>query len=379
VLPVEVSNLSFESLPDFGILAYRYVVAPNEAGAYGGRPYLRFVQGFRLDLDHIRNELFPKLVARNPDVPGAHAALVHEDGPEDGVAFDEPVALLPGYRVVVSDRDPAWVATRVARLSRLLIAVAGLLLLVIAGGLGFTLRAVKQEVDLADRKSDFVAAVTHELRTPLTGIKMYADLLKAGWVRDEATRNEYVGFMATETDRLARLVSRVLDFARSERGHRDVEPVSLETPIREVERDFGPHVREKGFSLEVRIETKEPARADPDAVKQILLNLLENAVKYAADAEDRRIEVVCDSADGEVTLEVIDHGPGVPKPERERIFTDFYRPGEELTRETPGAGLGLALVKRLSESMGGSIEVLETPGGGATFRVRLGSALSRNT
>jgi signal transduction histidine kinase len=373
ILSVEVSALNFKSLPDVGILAYRFVDAPNETRSFGGQPVLRYVQGFKLDLDYLRNTLFPDLVARELDgLPGANVALLPETRRAEGsVAYEEPVPLLPGYRLVVTDSDPKWVAERVASLSRLLAGAAGLLLLVIAGGLGFTLRAVKQEMDLAGRKSDFVAAVTHELRTPLTGIKMYADMLKAGWVKDDSTRDEYVGFMAAETDRLARLVNRVLDFARTDRGRAEVAPVDLSEPVREVVRDFGPHVREKGFVLSVRHETERRAAANADAVKQILLNLLENAVKYAAGAGEKSIDVVVADAADRVALSVIDRGPGVPEAERDRIFTDFYRPGEEMTREAPGAGLGLALVRRLAESMGGAAEVRETPGGGATFRVTL--------
>jgi len=372
ILSVEVSSLRFEELSDFGIYAYRYVDAPNETGAFTGQPVLRYVQGFRLDLGYIRDTLFPALVEADLDLIGARVALVPTSAPVGpGTAYSESIPQLPGYRIAVEDADPDWVGKRVARLSFLLIGVAALLLLVIAGGLGFTLRAVRQEVRLARRKSDFVAAVTHELRTPLTGIKMYADMLKAGWVKDEGTRDEYVGFMAAETDRLARLVNRVLDFARTEHRRSPVVPLDLSEPVREVERDFGPWMKERGFALSIDIRTERRASANRDAVKQILLNLVENAVKYAADAADRTVRVVvADGKDG-IDLSVIDRGPGIPESERERIFTDFYRPGEELTREAPGAGLGLALVRRLAESMGGRVEVRETEGGGATFRVRL--------
>jgi signal transduction histidine kinase len=200
---------------------------------------------------------------------------------------------------------------------------------------------------------------------------MYADLLQAGWVKDEETKREYIGFMAGETDRLARLVNRVLDFARSERGSRPVAPLDLAEPIRDVERSIGPFVAEKGFALEVEIGVARRALADADAIKQILLNLVENAVKYADSATDRRIHLTLTEEDGRAILAIADHGPGVPREERERIFMDFYRLGEELTRETTGTGLGLALVRRLAEAMGGEVGLSKTPGGGATFRVSL--------
>jgi signal transduction histidine kinase len=166
----------------------------------------------------------------------------------------------------------------------------------------------------------------------------------------------------------------VLDFARTDRGSRPVRPMDLEGPIREVERDFGPFIDEKGFLLIVDIEDRRRVLADADAVKQILLNLLDNAVKYAARAKDRRITLSTRPAGSHTVLSVADHGPGVAEEERGRIFADFYRTGEEMTRETTGAGIGLALVKRLTEGMGGTVEVLPNEGGGAVFEVRLRTA-----
>ena len=370
---VVLSPFMFLASAERGLLAYRYVDVPNETKTWEDLPFLRYVQGFSIDEEWLLGTFLPDLTARYLDVPGARAALVLEGAarPPGRAVFDDAVALLPGYRLVVTDDDPGWVERRVSRMAAVLLASSIGLLLVISGGLLFTIRAVREEVRLAGRRSDFVSAVTHELRTPLTGIKMYADLLKAGWVKDDATRDEYVGFMADEADRLARLVNRVLDFARTDRGRRTVEPLELSGPIREVERDFGPQMAEKGFTLDVRIEDDGAVLAEPDAVKQILLNLLENAVKYAAGAEDRTVTVRV-VAEGERTvLTVEDHGPGIPPAERDRVFVDFYRTGEELTREAAGTGIGLALVRRLAEGMNGRAEARETPGGGATLRVEL--------
>jgi len=370
---VVLSPFMFLASAERGLLAYRYVDVPNETKTWEDLPFLRYVQGFSIDEEWLLGTFLPDLSARYLDVPGARAALVLEGAarPPGRTVFDDAVALLPGYRLVVTDDDPGWVERRVSRMAAVLLASSLGLLLVISCGLLFTIRAVREEVRLAGRRSDFVSAVTHELRTPLTGIKMYADLLKAGWVKDDATRDEYVGFMADEADRLARLVNRVLDFARTDRGRRTVEPLDLAGPIREVERDFGPQMAEKGFDLDVRIEDDGAVLADPDAVKQILLNLLENAVKYATGAEDRTVTVRVAAAGDRTALTVEDHGPGIPPGERDRVFVDFYRTGEELTREASGTGIGLALVRRLAEGMDGRAEARETPGGGATLRVEL--------
>jgi signal transduction histidine kinase len=373
-IEVVTSAFLLKSAPEGDLLAYRYVDVPDvsQVASRSGR-YLRFVQGFTLDTGYITGPLFEDLTERYLGVPGGHAALTRteSEAPPGRLVMEEELPVLPGYRLTVTDLDPEWVSRRVKEQAMLFVIIAGGLLLVITTGLFFSFRAVRAELGLARRKSDFVAAVTHELRTPLTGIKMYADMLKEGWVKDESTRAEYVGFMASETDRLARLVNRVLDFARSEKSGRALEPLDLADPVAEVTRDFGPFVKENGFTLEIDLTDDRPVLACADAVKQILLNLLENAVKYAGEGGDRRLTIRT-APDGESTaLSVIDHGPGVQPEERSRVFEDFYRVGEELTRETSGAGIGLALVRRLVESMGGVVGVEETVGGGATFVVRL--------
>jgi signal transduction histidine kinase len=169
-------------------------------------------------------------------------------------------------------------------------------------------------------------------------------------------------------------VNRVLDFARTDKEGRETAPLGLEPVLREVVRDFGPYLEERGFSLDLSFEDERLVMADADAVKQILLNLLENAVKYAGDAGDRTIALSVEPRGDRCVLSVADHGPGVAAAERDRIFEDFYRPGEELTRVRPGSGIGLALVRRLSEAMGAFADVRDTPGGGATFRVHLRTA-----
>ncbi|MCU0725006.1 MAG: HAMP domain-containing histidine kinase [Planctomycetes bacterium] len=371
-LEVVLSPVFYVRDAEGGVLGWRYADVP----AARGPSFHRFVQGFRLDLDHLGSVLFPEIARRGLDVEGARAVLLPAGAaaPAGRVAFEEDPAPLPGFRVLVLDEDPDYVGRRVARLSLTLLAVAGGLLLVILTGLLFTARTVRQELDFARRKNDFVSAVTHELRTPLTGIRMYAEMLGAGWVKDEATKSDYVRFMAEETERLTRLVNRVLDFARAGRGPAALKPLDLAGPVREVERVFGPTLAARGARLAVEIVASPPALVDPDAVKQILLNLLENAAKYARPARDPTVTVRVAPEGAFVVLSVIDHGPGIPEPERDMVFLDFYRRGEELTREAPGTGLGLALVRRLAEASGGRAEVRETPGGGATFRVGFAAA-----
>jgi signal transduction histidine kinase len=247
-------------------------------------------------------------------------------------------------------------------------------LLLGAGALGlFALyRMVALTVGFAERRSNFVAAVSHELKTPLTAIRMYAEMLRDGMVPSPEKRQEYYGTITAESERLSRLIQNVLEFSRLERGSRDVELVvgSLGPLALEAAQVLGPHAEREGFRLEVDVPGDlPPVRFDRDALLQVLFNLVDNALKYARDASDRTIRIEGRVEQGGVRLAVRDAGPGVPEGQLSRIFEPFYRPGDELTRSSQGAGIGLALVRELSERMGAALRGVNVSGGG--FEVSL--------
>jgi signal transduction histidine kinase len=251
-------------------------------------------------------------------------------------------------------------------------ALAVLLILVGTIGLFAVDRMTRVVVDYAQRRSDFVAAVSHELKTPLTSIRMYAEMLRDGLVPSDDKRTEYYTTITDESERLSRLIDNVLEFSRLEQNRRGLSLVvgSLAEAIREATEKLRAHVEREGFRLNLDIEDGLPAvQFDRDGVTQLVFNLVDNALKYARHAETREIEIGLHHDNGRVELRVGDHGPGVPDDQLRRVFEPFYRLGEELTRTTEGTGIGLALVKELAEGMGAVVRGCNAIGGG--FEVRI--------
>jgi signal transduction histidine kinase len=258
------------------------------------------------------------------------------------------------------------------------------LLLVVAGGAGlFALyRMVAVALRFAEQRSNFVAAVSHELKTPLTAIRMYGEMLRDGLVADDAKRAEYYRTITAESERLSRLIDNVLEFARIERGER---PLALQTgdlgaEVATLCDALRPHAAESGFVLEVAAPAGLPAvRFDRDALAQVLVNLVDNALKYARGATRREVGVECAPVEGGLALRVRDHGPGVAPRELGRVFELFHRGESELTRATRGTGLGLALVRSLTRRMGAEVSARNIDGEGfeVTIRFPLAPAAER--
>ena len=244
-----------------------------------------------------------------------------------------------------------------------------------AAGLFALHRMVSVTVGYAERRSNFVAAVTHELKTPLTAIRMYAEMLRDGLAPNEAKRAEYTRTITDESERLSRLIDNVLEFARLERGRREVSlqagPVA--PVLEEAVAKLASHAAREGFALELAVEPAlPPVRFDRDALLQVLFNLVDNAMKYARTAGVRRVVLEARRASAGVVVAVRDFGPGVAPAHLAHIFEPFYRGENELTRGTQGTGIGLALVRELAQRMGAQVVGANLPDGG--FRVSLAFA-----
>jgi signal transduction histidine kinase len=252
-------------------------------------------------------------------------------------------------------------------------ALAVLLCIVALVGVIALYRMIAVVVHFAERRNNFVAAVSHELKTPLTSIRMYAEMLRDGLVPSEEKRNDYYRTISDESERLSRLIENVLEFSRVEKGSRDFNLTvgALGDVIAEAARNLQPHVERQGFRLEVRVDDDlPPVRFDRDAVVQMVFNLVDNSIKYAAGGEQPAIVIECRRTDaGGAAVSVRDFGPGVPRKHLTRIFEPFFRIEEELTRSTRGSGIGLALVKELGEAMGAAVSGANADGGG--FRVKV--------
>jgi signal transduction histidine kinase len=242
----------------------------------------------------------------------------------------------------------------------LLFRLSALLALAVVLGLYALYRMAAVQVRFAERRSNFVAAVSHELKTPLTAIRMYGEMLRDGMVENDAKRAEYYTTITAETERLSRLINNVLELSLLERQERPIQMVvgDVARVVQEVVEVFRTHAAREGFRIDVIAEPDLPAaQFDRDALTQVLFNLLDNALKYGRTQRELGIEVRCRrSAAGGVELSVADRGPGVEDSQLDTIFEPFYRAQNELTRTQKGTGIGLALVRGLVQRMRGHVE-----------------------
>lgn len=219
-------------------------------------------------------------------------------------------------------------------------------------------RASKEKLDELNRlKTEFISTVSHELRTPMSSIQGLAEVLQGGRVSDPAQRERYLGLLAGESARLSRFLHNVLDFGRIERQAMTYHfaPADLRAIVRDAVEVFRPAVEAEGFELAVRLpDGPVERRVDADAVKQALINLIDNAIKYSG--ENRMVEVeLIDGQDAAILVR--DRGIGIAPEDRERIFEKFYR-AENVRRLRPqGAGLGLKVVRHIMAAHGGEVRL----------------------
>jgi len=246
------------------------------------------------------------------------------------------------------------------------------LAMVLVGGFITLYRSGLSQIPLARQQQDFVSAVSHELKSPLTSIRMYGEMLKEGWA-DEEKRQSYYEFIHDESERLSRLISNVLQLANISRNEPqfDLKPTNVVELMSNTESKIASQIERAGFEL--RFTTADDAsRAmiciDADCFAQMIINLVDNAIKFSRDAEKKIIEIGCDCyGDNQVMFSVRDYGPGIAKDQMKKIFQLFYRSESELTRETVGTGIGLAIVHQLAVAMDGNVDMVNA-GPGAEFR-----------
>ena len=244
-------------------------------------------------------------------------------------------------------------------------------------GLFALYRMVAVVVAYAERRNNFVSAVTHELKTPLTAIRMYGEMLRDGVVPEESKRQQYYEIMTAETERLTRLIQNVLELSQLEQQRRPMKIVAGEVVpvVEEVLDVLRPHAEGQGFTFLLRTEEDLPlVRYDRDALVQVLFNVVDNALKYSRKAARKEIVLSCRRQGDGVVLAVSDRGPGVARQHLKKIFEPFYRAEDELTRTAKGTGIGLALVRGLVERMGGTVAGRNSQAGGFEIEVLLPAA-----
>jgi signal transduction histidine kinase len=327
-----------------------------------GRQYL---QGAWLDWDSIRQELLGEIRELLPAARLVPASPADAARPPSRIMAALPVRLMPGR--------PAGIPPPVRSPLRLPLAIAWACVLVAAAA--FTALLVGA-VSLSERRGAFVSAVTHELRTPLTTFQMYTEMLAEGMVVDAAQETDYLRTLQAEGTRLSHLVENVLAYARLERGRprRHQEAVPVPALLERITERLSERVRRAGMEIVVKVAPAAGAvsvRTDLGVVEQIVFNLVDNACKYAAGGEDKRIHLEAERAGRWIVLRVRDHGPGIVREERGRMFRPFCKSARHAAESAPGVGLGLALSRRLARQVGGRLRLIDGADAGACFELRL--------
>ena len=326
----------------------------------------RYIQGFAASLtEFLQAHLDPALL--NSALPETASYLVFYEGeilqPEAGDTSNQKPLLLHSSALPYPLSD-FQLAITVGSLPQspahqLVNVLAVFLSLLFFGGLLGIYRLTTSQMELSQKKSDFVSAISHELKTPLTAIRMYGEVLMEGWVEEEK-KERYYQHIHDESERLSRLIQNVLTLAELERNEWQINlearhPVELITSITE---RLSNQVQRAGFEFATIAEGEANSiQVDTDALTQILINLIDNAIKFSKDAETKKIVLTVSQVGTDCYIRVRDFGPGIPSRKLKSIFEKFYRIDNEMTRTTRGTGIGLALVKMLADAMGAHVDV----------------------
>ncbi len=265
-------------------------------------------------------------------------------------------------------------ALPVATGSSLVLWSLSILLLLLCSGFILLYFLGKRQLQQRQQQQDFISAVSHELKTPLTSIRMYGEMLKSGWVTEDK-RSEYYDYIYSESERLSRLINNVLQLSRVSRGQQalTLEPTSVQEMLDVVRSRSDAQLTSAGYTLQLDVAAGVAdalALVDIDAFVQVMLNLIDNALKFSAGTEQQRVDLSARKTDRELVFDVRDYGPGIARDQLRKIFDLFYRSEDELTRETVGTGIGLALVQQLVTAMQGAVTARNMEPG-AQFQVRL--------
>jgi len=344
--------------------------------------------GVLLDDGFIRDDLIARSIAKtagahisNADASSAMAVTISDDNQR--VLYSNGAAQ-NGY-LLKSNFDPpfsSWKAEvglkntnleDLARSSFLHSAGATfLVLMVLLGGIALTIRATDREARLAQAKSNFVANVSHELKTPLSLLSLFSEILELGRVKNEEKKIEYYRIIRHESLRLNKMIDNILDFSKIEAGRKTYNFAAgdMAEVIENVLSSYRYQIINSGFNIQTNMQPDlPPVLIDRDAIAQAISNLLDNAIKYSGEV--KQLSIKMETLGSNLSVDIADHGIGIPRAEQAKIFEKFYRVGNGLVHDVKGSGLGLSLVKHIIEAHKGTISVESDAGKGSRFRILL--------
>jgi signal transduction histidine kinase len=339
--------------------------------------------GFEVNLDYLSSAGF-KQISESLDTKSdvVLAILDRNDqivaitgDPKPSIQISEPihtVALdsLPFWKIGVYLENPKSLENLSRNKVRLRILVIGGLVLAIVFGVYLILREARKEAELARLRSDFVANVSHELRTPLSSIQIFSETLKGKVSQDK--QEQYLHTISSESDRLARLVDNVLNFSRLEKRSKEFnfKPTDIGDVVRKSVEAYKFYAEQRDVSIRLNISTNLPRiYADSEAISQVVMNLVDNAIKYSP--ENGVINVNVFRRGKTILIRVSDRGIGIDKEDLDKIFDKFYRGKTAENLGTGGTGLGLTLARAIIKAHGGDIKVRSKKGSGSRFTVVL--------
>ncbi|HVD62467.1 MAG TPA: HAMP domain-containing sensor histidine kinase [Gemmatimonadaceae bacterium] len=363
-----------------------YVVSRDK----DGRPLVTY--GFETDAASFVGPVLQQVLERTPLLPPSLVRGVTRESilsvtaaaPRGGTIFRSASGTFGSASTVADSLDERFgrmrlgvslrsdIAPRliVGGLPRSRLPLLGAIFALTVGLMVAALLQLRRQQQLAQLRVDFVSGVSHELRTPLAQIRLFAELLRNGQLRSEQERDRSIGIIDEEAQRLTYLVENVLAFSRSEHGRGTtvtVEPVAMDREIEAAVDAFIPLARVRRAKIKSNVERGLVARVDPRALRQIVLNLLDNAVKYGPLGQT--VNVSLTGTEDTVLVAVEDRGPGVPRSERDHIWEPYYRVARDADGSAGGSGIGLSIVRELVLMHGGRAWVEDATGGGARFVV----------
>ena len=352
--------------------------------SYWQRPYLgrRYLIVAWHDVPRLVHDVLPRLYG-DLDRGNSRMNVIDEEG---RIVFGPPITTgeftvgrpfpttLYNWRLQMALTSAEELGRKVERQRLLELGMVGFAALVALAGVAIVVVASVKERRLAALKSDFVANVSHELKTPLSLVRMFGEILLADRVPSDEKRRQYLQIIVSESERLTALIENVLDFAKVERGKAAYEFARGDVGEIVARAVDAYRYRAEREDVEVFFQAAEgllPARIDARAIELAVINLLDNAFKYAKDGG--RVDVQVQDIGRFVTVRVADRGPGIESDEQRRIFERFVRGRRAGVKQVRGSGIGLALVKHIAESHGGTVRVISpiAEGRGSAFVITI--------
>jgi signal transduction histidine kinase len=347
-----------------------------------------FYGGLCWDLQYLKSDVLPKVLEDLEKNSKLHLRIIDDTGRNVLTGNEEPIsdeALSLSYRqfplpwsLVVTQPALDDVVRATRRDNVFYGVLLGFVVVLMLLGAVLIARDISRESETTRLKTEFVHHVSHELKTPLTLIRLYGETLQRKKSLSKPEQKEAYEIITKESERLSHLINNVLDFSRIEMGKKefDFKRGNLSGVIRDTLESYRYHLEKKGFLIHENIADDLPEMTfDEESIASVLINLLSNAIKFSPAMKEVAVRLF--KKENHAILQVEDKGIGISSKEISRVFEKFYRSSDEKAVDTKGSGLGLTLVKHITDAHGGQIDVQSEPGRGSTFSIILPISGSR--